>query len=143
MSDTEESYTEEYNNSPKSDVIQENKKCIKCKEIKLCIYTNNKNICIKCTNNTINFIMYCHICNNLFEEDNVKICSECKNETGDCCGALYFCQSTTCICKKCYKYECKICNKQTLSKKKQYCEDIDINDKYSEVCNKCRKHYII
>lgn len=124
-------------NDPNENVIQESKICVICNRVKLCVYIDCENICREC-DKSINWLMYCHKCNNLFEKVNYKYCYSCNKITGDCCGALYFSKSIECICKFCYDYNCVICNKKTLSKEKQYIIDDDLYGKFSEVCDECK-----
>lgn len=88
-------------------------KCDICNKNKLCIRSIAENVCEPCSEQKMGkedciFCVYCEVCGHLIIEDNMsmKVCSECDKTTGVCCGRLYHCQSTECLCKKCFDYKC-------------------------------------
>lgn len=127
-------------NDPNPNIPQEKQTCVKCNKRKTCVYVETENVCIDCYKGTLNSLMYCYNCNNLFEKENNRFCYTCNKITGDCCGALYFSRTNECVCKNCYNYICVICNKKTLSKEKQYIVDDEIGSIFSPICSGCRKN---
>ncbi len=120
--------------------------CSVCNEFKLCIRFENENMCKPCYNKKnikkiYLWCMYCYICGHLTSEDTKKECSECKKTVGTCCGRLYHCQSTECVCKKCYDYKCNFCN-NILPKDKVYVSDADISSDNVSICDTCKQSNI-
>lgn len=112
--------------------------CNSCKKYKLCIRSYNEPKCKECykkeTSKNYTSVVYCLSCAHLVLEDEIKWCSNCKDEVGPCCGALYHCQSAECICKNCFDYKCEKCG-SVLSKDKQYTSDSA--DENKPICIEC------
>lgn len=96
------------NDNPK--MKKERIRCDKCKKLKICIRSDDSEVCRECWPTTSRtWCMWCEICGHLTLESTYKVCSECHKVTGTCCGKLYHCQSSECICKRCFNYKCEGC----------------------------------
>lgn len=127
------------NENPK--IKKEKFSCDVCQTRKLCLRTNGSNICRPCWNKMNKdktlWCMYCHICGNLFDENELKVCEKCNKDVGYCCGAVYYCQAVECICKKCYDYKCEYCD-NILDKNKSYVLDGEGDNETFPICDQCR-----
>ena len=104
-----------------------------------------KNVCIPCAikgdcsygryNNYLS-LMFCEICGHLFEEEFWKTCWDCKKDVGPCCGAIYSCQCSNCICKDCCNYLCEKCNKNKINDECVYVDDGDLDTR--PWCENCK-----
>ena len=124
------------NSSPK--IKKEKIKCEGCNNYKTCIRLDDKNICRPCWNKSNSkylWCMYCEICGHLTLEDDYKTCSDCEKVVGMCCGKLYHCQSSECICKKCFNYKCVNCD-NLLPNDKIYLSDN--GDESAPICDTCK-----
>jgi hypothetical protein len=126
-------------NNTKPKIKKELIACNSCNKFNLRIRLEDENICRICRNKknkSYLWCMYCEICGHLSPEDNIKGCSKCDKTVGNCCGALYHCQSTECICKNCYDYKCNFCDND-LPKDIRYISDADITSKCVSICMTC------
>lgn len=128
-------------NNDKLKMKRENITCSICNKKRLCIRTRENNICRPCWKKNIKkeylWCICCHICGHLSDEDTYKTCSECEKDVGECCGRLYHCQSTECICKKCYDFKCNNCD-TILSKNKVYLSDASLDSEEISLCDACK-----
>ena len=134
------------NSNPK--IKKESLICNNCKKSKLCIRLEETNICRPCWNK-INkekylWTVYCGICGHLTTEEEYKTCSECNKIAGwSCgCGALYYCQSGDCKCKKCFDYKCDGDNcDNDLPYDQQYVADVESTSNVAPYCETCKSSF--
>lgn len=133
----------------KPDITREKIACNTCRKYRLCIRNRRtegvESKCRKCYREEKEgskyppkyaSLMYCGICGHLSTEEDIKCCSICEKGVGQCCGALYHCQSTECTCKMCYDYTCEQCEVH-ISKDRCYVSDAGIDSGCSPLCNRC------
>lgn len=134
--------------SDKPDIPREKLWCDTCTKRRLCIRTLRadctiNNTCRECykkegevVGTKYKSVTYCEICSHLSLEDEVKTCNGCRKLIGQCCAALYHCQSVECTCRRCYGYECEECCKD-LSRDRVYLSDG--GGECQPLCDPCMK----
>jgi hypothetical protein len=133
-------YMPVYINGTSPKMKKEKLKCKECKQEKICIRIENKHnqdICRPCWNKSNSgpiWCVYCEICGHLALEDNEKGCEKCGKTVGMCCGVLYHCQSSECVCKNCFDYKCEKCG-DPLDRDRQFVSDDD--ESMMPLCHNC------
>ena len=76
------------------------------------------------------------MCGNLSMEEDVKNCDSCDKNTCMNCSSLLWCQSGSCLCKNCFKFECAFCTEK-IDNSQTYLGDASYDEEYFPICTSC------